>query len=269
MKTVTLLLFLPLCQAAALAPATERAWHAYTAQVEQRICQQHARLETYLATLSCDAQKRANINSQLLSGSVLIAPVNGGPRTLDSAFVHHWRAAAYVSGSTAAAMLHLLRDYDHLSRYYAPVVISSHLLAVDGGAATIRMRMSQKKLITVVLDSEFRVESALDGNDRGYEFSRSTHIWQVDYPGTVREQRLPEREGDGLLWRLNSYWSFIQWREGLVIECESLSLTRDVPVGLSWLITPIIRDLPRESLEFTIRATEKALRTQEMKGAQR
>ena len=43
------------------------------------------------------------------------------------------------------------------------------------------------------------------------------------------------------------------------MECEAVSLTRDVPVGLGWLITPIIADLPREALEFTLRATRNAL----------
>jgi hypothetical protein len=59
---------------------------------------------------------------------------------------------------------------------------------------------------------------------------------------------------------LNSYWSFEQRREGLFIECEAVSLTRDVPVGLGWLIMPIIETLPRASLEFTLTATKNALR---------
>jgi len=43
------------------------------------------------------------------------------------------------------------------------------------------------------------------------------------------------------------------------MECEAVSLTRDVPLGLGWLITPIIGELPREALEFTMRATKNAL----------
>ena len=43
------------------------------------------------------------------------------------------------------------------------------------------------------------------------------------------------------------------------MECEAVSLTRDVPAGLGWLIAPIIANLPREALEFTMGATRKAL----------
>jgi len=68
-----------------------------------------------------------------------------------------------------------------------------------------------------------------------------------------------EGEDDGFLWRLNSYWSFLRMNGGLLMECEAVSLTRDVPRGLGWLITPIIQNLPRTSLEFTMKATTNAL----------
>jgi hypothetical protein len=43
------------------------------------------------------------------------------------------------------------------------------------------------------------------------------------------------------------------------VECEAVSLTRDVPTGLGWLVRPIIRDLPKESLESTLSETREAL----------
>ncbi len=266
--TIFLLLVLPACRAANLSVAAEQAWQIYTAQVEERIARQHTQRDTYLAALHGDPAERAGIASQLSSGVVSVVSLNG-PDALPGALLHHWRATAFVPQATPEEMLHLLRDYDHLSQYYAPVVTASHLIAKDGPAALVAMRMNEKKIITVVLDCEFRIENGLAGFDRGYEFSRSTHIRQVDYPGTAREHLRPERDGDGLLWRLNSYWSFIEWRNGLVIECESISLTRDIPAGLNWLVAPLVRDLPRESLEFTIRATAKALQAQNTEGAKR
>jgi hypothetical protein len=44
------------------------------------------------------------------------------------------------------------------------------------------------------------------------------------------------------------------------IECEAVSLTRGIPIGLGWLVTPIVRELPRESLTHTLEATRLALR---------
>jgi hypothetical protein len=194
-----------------------------------------------------------------LRGDLLIEPVNGGSWEVTGALLHHWRAAALVPDTSPKEMLALLRDYNHLSWYYAPEVVSSQALTDSGERARLRMRFKKRQVITVVLDAEFETESGLDGTSRGYSFSRSTHIWQIEHPGTAREHRLREGADDGLLWRLNSYWSFFESRGGLLMECEAVSLTRDVPAGLGWLIAPIVKSLPRESLEFTLTATKNAL----------
>jgi hypothetical protein len=46
---------------------------------------------------------------------------------------------------------------------------------------------------------------------------------------------------------------------GTWLECEAISLTRDVPTGLGWIVLPIIRDLPKVSLVNTLRSTRAAL----------
>jgi hypothetical protein len=43
------------------------------------------------------------------------------------------------------------------------------------------------------------------------------------------------------------------------VECRAISLTRDIPIGLGWVIEPIIRKLPKESLINTLRATRDGL----------
>ena len=50
-----------------------------------------------------------------------------------------------------------------------------------------------------------------------------------------------------------------QHSEGVYIECRAISLTRDIPLGLGWIIEPIIRKLPQESLTHTLECTRKAL----------
>ena len=57
--------------------------------------------------------------------------------------------------------------------------------------------------------------------------------------------------------------------DGLLIECEAISLTRDVPAGMGWLVAPIIQDMPRESLKFTLSATQNALSSNALKEARR
>jgi hypothetical protein len=232
------------CPAAHLSDSAAQAFDRYIAGVEARLERQHSSPDSYLSQPVADLP---------LSGEIAITPVNGGSWSESGALIHHWRAAAFVPGATADDLLALLHDSAHLARYYAPDVVSAR--PIPGGVA---MGFKKQRIVTVVLDAEFATRSVADSR-RGYSISRSTHIWQVERPGTPAERRLPERSGDGYLWRLNSYWSFAQTGGGLVMECEAVSLTRDVPAGLGWLIMPIVQSLPRTSLEFTLTATRKAL----------
>jgi hypothetical protein len=263
----TVLLLAAPCPAARLGAAAQRAFDDYTAVLEQRLTRQHARPGTCLATLNLGAAERTDVERQLKSGDLRVEPVTGGTQEVSGGLLHHWRGAAFVPGAKAKDMLALLRDYDHLAMYYAPEVESSNLMSDHGGIATVAMRIKKQKVITVIFDTEYKVQTILTSSS-GYSFSHSTHIWQIEAPGTAHERKLPEGDDDGFLWRLNSYWSFLELPDGLFIECEAVSLTRDVPIGLSWLITPIIQDMPRESLKFTLGATRNALESNLPKGAQ-
>jgi hypothetical protein len=268
MRTAAIMLLLVTrCPAAQLTLQAKQAFGNYAAAVEKRLAQQHATAGTYLAVFNLGPSERTDAERQLKSGAMRVEPVNGGIREVSSGLLHHWRGTVYVPRGKAQDMLALLRDYNRLARYYAPEVESSHVLSDHGGVATVAIRMKKQKVVTVVLDTEYDVQTGLTGAT-GYGFSRGTHIWQIAGAGTTHESRLPEGDDDGFLWRLNSYWSFVELPDGLLIECEAISLTRDVPSGLTWLIAPIIQDLPRESLKSTLRDTRNALGSKPLEGAQ-
>lgn len=229
--------------AARLSQPAERAFESYVTSVEHGM----------------PRQPIVEGDSSILPGEVRVEPLNGGTWAVDGGLLHHWRGAAFVPGVSPQDLLALLRDYGGLAQHYAPEVMSSRVLAGGGRRSSILMRFKKQKVITVVLDAQFDVESGLTSNGRGYSTSRSRHIWQVDQPGSAQEHRRPEGDDDGFLWRLNSYWNFEQRPEGLLMQCEAVSLTRGIPAGLGWLVTPIIETLPRDSLEFTLTATRNAL----------
>jgi hypothetical protein len=260
MRTAVAIFLLPaLCPGARLTSAAQHAFADYVAAYEARLTKLHARPETYLPSLNLDSRLQAALEDELIAGAVRIEPMDGVPCRLSGALLHHWRGVAFAPDAMPRTMLSLLRDYNHLSSYYAPQVASARVFVQKDNSAMVFMRLKEREVITVVLDAEYAVESGSVGDCCGYSFSRSEHIWQVDNPWTAQERRRPEGEDDGFLWRLNSYWSFRRLRNGLLIECDAISLTRDVPPGLGWMITPIIRNLPRSSLEFTLNATRRAL----------
>jgi hypothetical protein len=89
--------------------------------------------------------------------------------------------------------------------------------------------------------------------------SYTTRIAEVEDAGSPKETVLPPDTGYGFLWRLYSYWRFQERDDGVYIECRAISLTRDVPFGLGWVIEPIIQKLPKESLINTLEATRQGL----------
>jgi len=81
----------------------------------------------------------------------------------------------------------------------------------------------------------------------------------VENAGKANETVVPPDTGYGYLWRLDSYWRFWERDGGVYVEVRAISLTRDIPSGLGWLIEPIIKKLPRQSLINTLTATRQAL----------
>jgi hypothetical protein len=245
-KTAMFLLLGVNCVGASLSPSAERGYGVYVSNVEARLARQHARPGTYLVESAGEAGMR-------------VEAVNGGTWQVSGALLHHWRGAAFVPNATPKDLFAVLRDFSQYPRHYAPQVVAARALADNGETATLAVRFKEQRVLTIVLDGEYKAETRLFGNDRGYSFSRSSHVWQIDNPGTTHERRHPEGQDDGFLWRLNSYWSFTRVPGGLQMECEAVSLTRDVPPGLGWLMKPIVGNLPRQALEFTLRATKNAL----------
>ncbi|MEQ1887117.1 MAG: hypothetical protein ABL967_18795 [Bryobacteraceae bacterium] len=253
---IGLLFAAPNCSAAWLTPAAENAFQKYVSGVESRLNAQHSTTSTYLAVSSGVGSAGSKFQ---------VESMNGGTWSVEQALLHHWRATAFVPGATPQQMLALLRDYNRLPENYAPQVVSARVISQSSGAARIAMRIQEHRVITIVLDGEYSLESKLEESRRGYSNSRSNRIRQIENAGSANERPLDLGHEDGFLWRLNSYWSFQATNEGTVdgvrIQCEAISLTRDVPRGLGWLIIPIIRDFPKEALEFTMQATIKALQT--------
>jgi hypothetical protein len=147
-----------------------------------------------------------------------------------------------------------LEDYDNHKRIYQPEVVDSKLLSRNGNDFKIFMRLLKRKILTVVLNTYHDVHYTQLDPQRWYSRSYSTRIAEVE-----GGSELPPGQDHGFLWRLNSYWRFEERDGGVYVECEAISLTRNVPRGLGWLVNPIIRSLPRESLANTLRATRDAM----------
>ena len=181
------------------------------------------------------------------------------PIAVPNGLIHDWIGAVLISRVTVEEVLALVQDYDNHKNIYKPEVMDSKLISHDGNDFQIFLRLLKKKIITVVLDTDHDVHYPAVDSKRWFCRSHTTRIAEVEDPGTPKEKVLPPDTGYGFLWRLYSYWRFQERDGGTHVECRAVSLSRDIPLGLGWIIEPIIRKLPRESLINTLKATREAL----------
>jgi hypothetical protein len=186
-----------------------------------------------------------------------VAPNN--PVDVPGGLVHDWIGTVFIPGATLDSTLAFVQDYDNHKRVYHPEVMESRTVTRRGDEYHTYMRLRKQKVITVILDSEHDVKYTRLSDTRAYSRSNSTRISEIDNAGTAEERALSQADDHGFLWRLNSYWRFEERDGGVWVECEAISLTRDVPFGLGGVLKPIIRDLPAESLAKTLEATRKSL----------
>ena len=182
-----------------------------------------------------------------------------GPIKVPNGLIHDWVGASFIPDTTVEKVLALLQDYDNHKNIYKPEVIASRLISHCGNDFQIYLRLLKKRIVTVVLDTDHEVHYR--SLDRGRWLCRSytTRIAEVENAGRAKERVLPPDTGSGFLWRLYTYWRFEEGEGGAYVECRAISLTRDVPTGLGWIIEPIIQKLPKESLIHTLEATRQAL----------
>lgn len=182
-----------------------------------------------------------------------------GPVHVPAGLIHDWIGAAFIPGANLESTLARMQDYDNHKNIYKPEVIDSKLINRKGDHFHIFLRVLKKKIITVVLDTDHEVRYHSLSQCRAVCRSATTRVAEVDNAGKPDELVHPADTGYGFLWRINSYWLLEERDGGVFLECRAISLTRDVPFGLQWIIAPIVRTLPRESLMHTLKATRDAL----------
>jgi hypothetical protein len=176
-----------------------------------------------------------------------------------SGLIHHWEATAFIQGANVDSVLQILQDYNRHSEYYKPDVEQSKILQHDGDHYQAFLRFRRKKVITVVLNTTHDVNYFRDSAARAHSRSSAIKIAEVENAGKSDEREKASGDDDGFLWRMETWWRVEEKDGGVYIQSEVVSLTRDIPTGLGWMIGPFVSSIPKESLAFTMEATRKAV----------
>jgi hypothetical protein len=217
-----------------LTPEADRAFDKYVKNVES----------------SLDWQPRVSVGTP----QVVVVPGGTEPTLLSGAMIHDWRAAVLAPSASMEKLLGLLQAYDDYPQHYAPQVTAAKVHSHDGNFWRVFMRLYKKNVFTTNLNTEYEIEYRPLGPAKWGILSRSTKVAEID-----DGHELPVGQGHGFLWRLNAYWVLEQRAEGVYMECRAISMSRDVPAALRWVVKPMLMSVPRESLQETLEATVRAL----------
>jgi hypothetical protein len=251
-----------LCSIAGLSAAgpeagTVAGWTRYVAVVESRL----ARDIQHGPFLAIDAPERADERRRMMSGELVTAAVDtadadGGARDVPNGLVHDWRGDVLIPGATVEQIL------DRLERAAPPAppdeVLSSKIVAAGPGWNRIALTLRRQKVISVVYATEHLVTFRRMPPGRAISISIATSITELAEYDTARQRPVAPGDDRGFLWRWNAYWRFQQTPAGVIAECESITLSRDIPALVRFVAGPVIRSTARESMTSALAAMRGA-----------
>ena len=235
-------------------PKTIDAWNVYVAATETRI---ESELRATGPFLTSDrAADGASIRDAITRGDVPIAPLSTVDRTgrllsIPGGTIAHWRGAVLLPGISLDALLHLLRHPNEQGPY-PDDVLSMRVLDRGPDRLTLAMRLTRTKIVTATYDTEHVATYRRLGPARASSKSVSTRIVEVADAGRSTERVLADGQDRGFLWRMNSYWRYEEVPGGVIVELESITLSRGVPMGLGLVLDPMIDRIARESIKKTL-----------------
>jgi hypothetical protein len=248
-------LILPL-DARDLKPATLAAFEKYVKLTEARMAGEVNGVAPFLWIDRQAESRRSQLYARLKRGEVLAERLQtregNAEIPVPDGMIHHWVGTILLAGATLDKVMAFVKDYGNYSKYFAPTIVRSRVISQSNDHFEVAMRTSTKKVITVTIDAEYAIDYRPLGEDRVYTRSVARDFFEIEHPGTPQEHRMPAEQGKGYLWRLNNYCSFVERSEGVYEQCESISLTTDIPWYLSWIVRPFVTSVPRETLEFTL-----------------
>jgi len=242
--------------AADLQPATNAAFDRYTQLTETRITEEAAGQAGFLWVDRLPEVQRRATYAQLERGQIVVSRLetrdHGARIKIPDGLCHHWVGTVFAPGVSLERVVALMQSYDLYPDMYRPNVRRARIIVREGDRFQVYLQLFMKKVISVVLNSEYEIRYVALSAHRMQVRSFTTRIAEVDDPDTSREREKSVGHDNGFLWRFNNYCSLEAREAGTYVQCESVSLSRAIPTGLGWLIGPFITAIPRSSLEFTL-----------------
>lgn len=256
----------PAAPAAELKKKSVENFDRYIHLTAARIDAEIEKSDPFLWVDSLDGPTRVQAYERLRRGEVLIERMktldNGQPIEDGDSIIHHWIGSVFVPGVSLQQTIALAQQYERHTEIYKPDVMQCRVLARNGNDFRVFFRFfKHKAIVTTVHNTEHEVRYIPIDAQRLQARTWTTRIAQVEDSDKPDGSEKPVGNDSGYLWRVNTYWRYLERDGGTYIQLESASLSRSIPAIVAWLIRPYVEGVPRESVTFTLGTTRKALLT--------
>ena len=247
----------PDARAAELTAATRRASQRYVAATEARI---EGELQTSGRFLSIDfdtAAGRQRARAALRDGAVMVTNLqseSGAGVDVPGGAIHHWRGAVFIPHATVNDVLHAVSDPTVLRAHRQEDVLEARVLSRSPNGLRLFLKLQRRSIVSAAYNTEHQIAYRTHGSERASSRSVATRIAEIVNLGQPGEYERQPGVDRGFLWGLNSYWRYEAVSGGVVVELESLTLSRDVPWGVGAMASPLVDRVARESMARTLEA---------------
>ena len=245
-----------LAQTDTLQPQTLAAWNEYIQATNARLEHDIREGNSFLAI-----DRDPGLSARLRNGEIAISAAgNDGHTAVPRGLITDWVGDIFVPNARLGDVVAQLNDYDRYRQFFKPTVVDAHLLSHAGAEYRFSLVLQKKVLFVMpVLEGEYESQTTKLDEHRWYTVSQTTRLQDVENYGEPSQRKLPPDQGHGYIWRIYNITRFEERDGGVYIEIEAIALSRDVPAGLHWLIDPVVRRLPKNSLAATLQQTRDAV----------
>ena len=157
------------------------------------------------------ADSDAALNGKVVGGHRIetVEPNGANPHNVPNGLVFDWIGTVFIPGATLDRTVRMLQDYDHRDRYFSETISASKLLCRKG-ENQFHYSMRLKEPAVVDVDSDVVWERV------------DAHRWRCrSYSTEVRAVG----KDKGYLRRLFSYWRFVEVKDGVYVEGETITMS--------------------------------------------
>jgi putative flippase GtrA len=235
---------------------TVAGWDEYIQLTESRIERELGSRDGFFAY---EFQPRRRVQAEragIFSGRVVVSRMetrrrNGREVSVPGGKIHHWRGAVFIPGASLRSVLEMA-GYSDGKRHRQEDVLESKVLERSGESVRVYLKLTRSRIVSVTYNTEHVISLRRLGRGKAASQSTSTKVAELANAGTRLEREKPPGDDRGFLWRLNSYWRYQQTEDGVVVECETLTLSRSIPAIAGPVISPIVDSVARESMTRTL-----------------